>query len=637
MNSTRWSASVVKEFCLYLWLVRAAILMLCVSLTPAFAALANIGNTSSGSSLNQYVDIFVDKSDKMSLQEIAADARFEPTKGVVGFGLIAHPVWLRVSLQRDASAPQRWWLEMLPYAADEISFYWPDEAGAYQMQTAGDRYPFSARGFSYREYLFPVDLPAGRSVTLYFRVQNHNSSFFPLRAWQLEHWSQRATLEYLLLGASFGVMLGLALYNLLLFARLRDRLFLLYFLLICSYMLFVADLHGLASQLLWPNHGYLLPGLNQALISTYGALGSLFALWLLQGGGLTIWFDRLMYSMVGFFTLNIVAALLGFSSFAGAVLHNVPYFLFPLMFCAGIYRIVRGFRPAFYYLLGYGPVFFGLTALILMGQDRLAATSINMVLYVIAGAWEAVLFSQALASRVSLLVEEKELAQQLVIEEKARRLKDAEYHQKELEGRVTQRTLDLTQEVARHKETLEMLRASEAKLTELAYYDALTGLPNRRMLVERFEYMASLARRQRYEFALALIDVDKFKSVNDKCGHDIGDQLLIQIAQKLRRQVRETDIAGRLGGDEFVLIFCGPLDDKSLNTLLARIHEAFGTPIQCGDYELPGKISLGVAWYGRHGISFEDLHKKADIAMYQAKNSGGKGYQIYADFLPITD
>lgn len=613
------------------WLVAAVALVLSATFPVVFASTATLNAASSGASLNQNVDVFIDQSGKMDLREVMAQAVFTPTNGVAGLGLVPHPVWLRFSLQRAADAPRRWWLEILPFSVAEISLYRPDEAGRYSVLTAGEMYPFLQRGFSYRQYLYPLDLPSGQAVTLYFRVVNDNANVLPLHIWQLEHWAQRATLEYLVLGCCIGVMLGLAFYNLLLFARLRDRLFLLYFLLMCSYVLFIGDLHGLASQLLWPDNGLHIRGMDQAIISLYAALGSLFALWLLQGGGLSDWFGRLMYPLVALYVVNVGAALAGYSGFAGAVIHYVPYFLFTLILAAAIYRSIQGFRPALYYLIGYGPVLYTLTLLLLMGQGKVAANGLNQVLYVIAGAWEAILFSQALAARVSLLLQEKEHAQQLAIDEKAGRLDDAERHREELEDKVARRTMDLANEISSHKETLDMLRASQGQLTNLAYHDGLTELPNRRMLLDRFDYMAGLARRQHSEFAVALIDIDRFKNINDTRGHDVGDQLLVKVAQKLRAAVRETDIVGRLGGDEFMLILSMPLDDTALLHLLERLHEAFGEPMRCGGMDADGSISLGVAWYGRHGTSFQDLHKRADLAMYDVKNAGGNAYRIYAD------
>lgn len=612
------------------WLTVIAITTLVVLLSPVQAAPVVIDTASSGKGLNADVDLFIDQTDHMNVEQVRADAHFEPSHGVVGLGLIPHPVWLRITLNRNADTPARWWLEMQPFSVDELSLYRPEANGQYSVQTAGDAHPFRQRPFAYRQYLYPVDLPANQPVTLYFRVVTLNASILPLRIWQLEDWSQRALLEYLLLGACIGVLVGLGLYNLLLYLRLRDRLYLVYSLTMVSFTLFAADLNGLGSQLLWPDSGYRITGLNQALIALYAMLLTLFPLWLLQGGGLTRWFDRLLYLFVGLYGITIVTALLGWFGFTGVVIHYAAFPVFVLLIGGAVYRALKGFRPAWYYLLGHGPVIFSLNLLLLLGRGQAEASVFNRMLFVVAGAWEAIMFSQALAERINLFMHEKELAQQLALEEKTARLRDAEQHEKELEYKVKFRTLELAEEVENHKRTLDLLRKSEEQLTHMAYYDAMTGLPNRRMLMERFDYLLGLAKRQQSRFALALIDLDRLKAVNDTHGHDVGDELLIKVAHRLRDSVRETDIVGRLGGDEFVVLFSAPLDDDLLNVILERIRAAFDAPIHCNGLDADNKLSIGVAWCLPDDINFDDHLKKADVAMYQAKKSGGDSYRIAA-------
>jgi diguanylate cyclase (GGDEF)-like protein/PAS domain S-box-containing protein len=167
-----------------------------------------------------------------------------------------------------------------------------------------------------------------------------------------------------------------------------------------------------------------------------------------------------------------------------------------------------------------------------------------------------------------------------------------------------------------------------AEIHRLAYYDPLTHLPNRRMLQDRLGQELAAVNRKGVHGAILFLDLDNFKSLNDTRGHDAGDQLLLEVARRLRAAVREGDIVGRLGGDEFVVL----LQDLSAEVETAAIQtKQIGEkvlaelirPYQFDDYEFQCSASIGVRLYHEPG-TVEELLRHADIAMYQAKTAGGK-------------
>ncbi|MDO8446836.1 MAG: EAL domain-containing protein [Deltaproteobacteria bacterium] len=165
------------------------------------------------------------------------------------------------------------------------------------------------------------------------------------------------------------------------------------------------------------------------------------------------------------------------------------------------------------------------------------------------------------------------------------------------------------------------------KIKQLAFYDPLTGLPNRRLLLDRLnQAFASSARNDR-EGALMFIDLDNFKDINDTLGHDFGDLLLQQTAQRLKSCLRESDTVARLGGDEFVVM----LEDLSKQPIEAatqaeavgeKILATLNQPYQLASHEYHSTPSIGATLFSDHGKSAEELLKRADIAMYQAKQAG---------------
>ncbi len=156
----------------------------------------------------------------------------------------------------------------------------------------------------------------------------------------------------------------------------------------------------------------------------------------------------------------------------------------------------------------------------------------------------------------------------------------------------------------------------------LALYDALTGLPNRKLIMERLSQAIARARRDHSQVAVLFIDLDRFKPVNDEYGHAIGDLLLKQVAKRLQDCMRESDTVARLGGDEFVALLAETTGQQSIKIAAAKILHALTQPFEVAGHRLEIAASLGAAVYPEHGEDPNALLKSADLAMYDAKNSG---------------
>ena len=171
-------------------------------------------------------------------------------------------------------------------------------------------------------------------------------------------------------------------------------------------------------------------------------------------------------------------------------------------------------------------------------------------------------------------------------------------------------------------------KETEQRIEHLAYYDALTDLPNRALLTQRAELALALASRRREELAVLFLDLDRFKEVNDSLGHAEGDALLVQAAIRLRELTRETDTVCRLGGDEFVLLL-PDTGQPGAARLAGKLVTAFGQPFVVSGHNLRVTASIGIALYPHDGMSFAELLKNADTALYRAKHEGRNTWVFY--------
>jgi diguanylate cyclase (GGDEF)-like protein len=183
-----------------------------------------------------------------------------------------------------------------------------------------------------------------------------------------------------------------------------------------------------------------------------------------------------------------------------------------------------------------------------------------------------------------------------------------------------QRALD---DKKRYKQYALKLRTAEKSLKQHAFFDPLTGLANRLLLVDRFQLAMRHAKRSRRQFAVLMIDLNKFKGINDTYGHAAGDTVLITVAQRLVSAVRASDTVARLGGDEFALIIESVAERDQIDTLGQKLVDLLteDVTLESGDVVSVGG-SIGIAWYPKDGENLKDILDVADQAMYFCKTSG---------------
>ena len=176
----------------------------------------------------------------------------------------------------------------------------------------------------------------------------------------------------------------------------------------------------------------------------------------------------------------------------------------------------------------------------------------------------------------------------------------------------------------------------EDQLVQQANYDGLTGLPNRNLILDRLEDAISPEQPHREKLAVMLLDLDNFKTVNDSLGHDGGNQLLKEVANRLAATVRSTDIVGRLYGDEFVIVLRNIAGTEEVMRLVTKLVQSFEVPFSLAGNEFMTSFSVGIALYPEDASGADELLKKADTAMYESKRKGKNHFSFFAPSMEET-
>ena len=172
------------------------------------------------------------------------------------------------------------------------------------------------------------------------------------------------------------------------------------------------------------------------------------------------------------------------------------------------------------------------------------------------------------------------------------------------------------------------LRSQQERIQHLAFYDALTDLPNRSLLMDRLEHQMVLAQREKSGLVLMFLDLDRFKDVNDTLGHSAGDALLQAVVHKLQTQVRKSDTVARVGGDEFVILLGAPATQDEIARIASQLIAVANEPLELRGQTAQVGLSIGIAVYPQDGQTPSNLVKSADSAMYAAKKAGKNTYRF---------
>ena len=487
-----------------------------------------------------------------------------------------HGVWMHLPLDLPGASRNQWLLDIDYASLDRVEVYLASGRDVRAIGTLGDHTLFADRPVRGRSHALMLNLVPGRPQSLLLRVTTTSTMIMPLRLMTPERLAEREASVQMLQGLAAGVGLCLVLYALAHWLSLRDPAFLFYALMVGSVTLFFFGYHGLGPQHLWPGNAWLTRNLSPITVFPAVVGGTLFVERALQVRQWLPWLGMTMRAVAAVAVLAALAFLSGLIEYrtaqlAGTVLGPMPMLLgLP----AAWHRSRGGDRAAMYILLGWGIYVVGvlIMASLLRGWVELNVVTGNA--FQVSALLEALTWLRVLGVRIDQI---------RFVAQRADREREA--------------------------------------LRSLAHTDALTGLPNRRGL--QIELQSALHRaRPEQQLAVLMMDLDGFKAVNDRLGHDAGDELLCAVAERLRKVLRSRDIVARLGGDEFVVLADGLAGDFDARALAEKLLDAVGQPFQLRGQSCQIGLTIGYTLAPSDGADETTLLQRADAAMYAGKRSG---------------
>jgi len=503
-------------------------------------------------------------------------AEFRPPTGAeANLGPRREAVWLHLPLQ-VVGGDGRWVLDIDYPVLNQADVYLVSDGRLVLQRRLGSAQPYADRPMPSRTHALALDLPPGQAHELYLRVVTQSAMVLPITLSKADRFHAREAAHLLLQGLMNGVALALLVYSLAHWASLRNALFGLYSLMLVGTTSFFIDYAGLAQQYLWSER----TGLT-ALVSPLSVLLALAA-----GGpfvalalGTKVHSPRIHRGLMGLsvlaLTMFVLALVGGFSYRATQLVAVVLGPLVPLLAIPAAWaQARRGDRAAQYMLFGWGTYMLTAFTMAALLRGWVPANYLTLNLF----QWGS-------------------LAEML----------------------VWLRVLGLHIEAVRRD--AERSELEKQALLSLAHTDALTGLPNRRGLNQALTRALPQCRGDSV-LAVFLLDLDGFKPVNDRLGHDAGDELLVQVGQRLRLHLRSNDVVARLGGDEFVILATGLPGEADAQRLGGKLLRAFDAPFDVDGQVCRVGLTIGFALAPHDGRDAGDLLKRADAAMYAGKQAG---------------
>ncbi|MDO8450223.1 MAG: diguanylate cyclase [Rhodoferax sp.] len=524
------------------------------------------------------VTVLSDPEKKRSINQVM-DARAEfktPDTAYGTLGLRKDAVWLHIPISVSSQSNGLWVLDIDYPVLNRLDVFVTRDKNIIERATLGSLQPYDQRLIRSRSHSYGLKLKAGTTYDLYLRVESNGAMILPITLSKPAEFHAKALDEQMLQGLLTGLALCLLVYSLAQWVTLREHLYLKYAILILGSLLFSLFQFGIGSQYVWRGNSWmeLHAGGLAALIAATGSF--LFIEQALAGPDVHPWISRIMKAGAAFtvffalcfsldlIDLHIVTAIISALGLAPALL-GLP---------GAISRARRGESVGIYFLLAWAAYFVTTAIMIEVIKGRVGVNFWTLHSFQFGATFDMLVFMRVLGLRTKAL-----------------------------------------------QAAVQHARRERDNLHSLAHTDALTGLPNRRGLNSSMAEAIKNAGPEKI-VAVYMLDLDGFKQINDQYGHDVGDELLIAVAARLRASVRQRDVISRLGGDEFVVMSSGLHNVQQARDRGEQLLKAFNDPFAVSGQVCRIGLTIGYALAPLDGNDATSILKRADAAMYAGKHKG---------------
>ncbi len=543
-------------------------------------------------SLESQSDFFFNADPRLGIDEVSNAghaSRFTPVGGrTIWVGRQAPAGWLRFTIPSSDLGPgygyakadesvRQWLLVVRPSFSiilDHVDFYIPRGDGTFDEVKSGAKATRPPGEPYSRFFVFELPPEAVEGNPCYLRIASATDVSLNFGLETSLGFARREGVDYIAYGLLYGILLAMVLYSFFLFLSLKDVAYLYYILYTISAALWLFFVQG-HSKLVFgqiPLFDQAMLWLWAGLMMTWGAVFTSSFLRLKEG---RIFLYNVLRALAALGVVVSVVGIAGWDDIAFSLSHYLGLILPISVVIASVARLLQGFPSALYFLIAWSTLAAGGFVFSLMGLKLLPVNFWTINGMAIGMTTEAVLLSMALADRFRRLETEK-----------------------------------------------KNLEKIQAHYRELSLTDALTGLHNKRFLMNELNLAVEEARESGSALSLILLDIDNFKSINDSFGHAMGDETLATLAHAMRSCTRESDSSCRFGGDELVIIMPGVADEYALKVAeRIRIRFASENMRVVNGVDMQATVSLGVASFNGKETA-ETLMARADEAMYEAKRLG---------------
>lgn len=508
------------------------------------------------------VELLEDPSGKLGVAEVSAGPAAEgfqrATLASANVGFTASAWWVRFTLQNPGAQPRQVFLRQGYPLIDYVTLFSPDPAGGWHELATGDRLNFDTRAVAHRDFLFPLDVPAGADSTFYLRYASQGPIDINLSLLDPVELAETLSREQIAYGLYFGCVLMLLVWSGLVFVAVRDNAFVAYFAYVAAFGLYMGVNTGFAFQYLWPEsprwaNACLLVLLNVSLITALQ-----FSTTILRSRDYT---PRLFFvARLLQFAAAIAVALVPVLAYA-VLVKPVTFLIFIsviFLITLGVVSMLAGSRPARFFVIAWSAFLAGSIIFLLKNFGVVPHTFLTQHSWQVGSLLEMILLSMTLSSRMS------ELQQQ-------------------------SRT------------------------------DPLTLLGNRRLFNDKLPAEFNAARQSGQPLSLLVLDIDHFKQYNDRHGHAQGDEAIKLLGVALRKHARKPFVACRYGGEEFCVILPGT-DGAAAALVAERLRAAVQSSLG-GELAITISVGYACLTLNEFA-SPEKFFEAADAAMYAAKQAG---------------